>query len=217
MLSVPSSGLHLAPASGNGLGLSCWLFCLVGGLSSLYKKRRFHAQHARCHAQAWQPAGRLWIPRTGPNPAVVRPEHAHRERRGGWGHRSYTAKDDHDDSGQRRVLHHGLMHTGDSNVKTMKTDGESSLKTNLAASLSWCQAPKSVFTSGEKNHAQGFGPQQEMWWGEARVWELELGSCHAVREVRKHTQEDKAAYLRDACPAKEVQVHAEELGSFLFL
>lgn len=46
---------------------------------------------------------------------------------------------------------------------------------------------------------------------------MELGSCHAVREVRKHTQEDKAAYLRDACPAKEVQVHAEELGSFLFL
>ena len=96
-------------------------------------------------------------------------------------------------------------------------DGESSLKTNLAASLSWCQAPKSVFTSGEKTTHKASGPQQEMRRGEARLWEMELGSCHAVREVRKHTQEDNAAYLRDACPAKEVQVHAEGLGSFVFL
>lgn len=43
-----------------------------------------------------------------------------------------------------------------------------------------------------------------------------VGKLHAIREVRKHTQEDKAAHLRDACPAKGVQVHAEELGSFLF-
>lgn len=43
------------------------------------------------------------------------------------------------------------------NVKTMKTDRESSLKTNLAASLSWCQAPKSVFTSGEKTTHKASG------------------------------------------------------------
>lgn len=110
------------------------------------------------------------------------------------------------------------MHTGNYNVKMMKMDGETSLKTNLAASLSWCQAPKSVFTSGEKNMHKASGHSRRCGGvGEARVWEMELGSCHAIREVRKHTQEDKAAYLRDACPAKEFQVHAEELGSFLFL
>lgn len=53
--------------------------------------------------------------------------------------------------------------------------------------------------------------------GEPREWEVELGGCHAEQEARKHTQEDKAAYLRDACPEKEVQVHAEELLSFLCL
>lgn len=87
ILSVPSSELPpLAPSIRQLLRPQLLVGWFGRKFVYLYEKRRVHAQ------QAWQPAGGLWIPRTGPIPRVVRPEHAHRERRGGRDCRPYKAR-----------------------------------------------------------------------------------------------------------------------------